>query len=88
MEPNICQRKWEEMKRALNRLQQFYKNFIEDGEDSFQGPKDFVNNFFRISYELKEVLKLSCEKSIPQEIVEDFAKSNEFVALSLDIARV
>ena len=56
MEPPKYQRKWEEINRAYNRLEKFYAGLIDE-DDSFQGPKDFVLNFFRVSYELKEALK-------------------------------
>ncbi|MDQ5931847.1 MAG: hypothetical protein QG607_549 [Patescibacteria group bacterium] len=90
MEPSKYQRKWEELHRALNRLQKFYKNYIHDGEDNLQGPKDFANTFFRISYELKEALKKSDE--IPLKFkgykgdVEQLISSNQWIALSVDIA--
>ena len=89
MEPQKYQRKWEELNRALERLKKFYENYVQDEQDSFQGPKDFVNNFFRISYELKEALKKS--NNVPDSLkgyngeVEKFANSNQWIALSLDI---
>ena len=86
MEPPKYQRKWEELNRALERLKKFYQSYVQDGHDSFQGPKDFANNFFRISYELKEAIKKSDNTSstLPKD-VEQFASSNPWVALSLDI---
>lgn len=50
--------KYEELKRAVRRLKKFYNEFVQDGEDSFQGPKDYAK-IFRISYELKESIKNS-----------------------------
>lgn len=86
MEPQKYQRKWEELNRALERLKKFYENYVQDGQDNFQGPKDFVNNFFRISYELKEATKKAdtVSSTLPDE-VEQFVSTNEWVALSLDI---
>ena len=88
MEPPKYRRKWEELNRAFNRLEQFYLGVI-DQQDSFQGPKDFVLNFFRVSYELKESLKKTsgiigldgyCGE------VESFVNSNQYISLGLDIA--
>jgi len=86
MEPPKYQRKWEELNRALERLKKFYQNYVQDGHDSFQGPKDFANNFFRISYELKEAIKKidNISSTLPNT-VEQFASSNPWVGLSLDI---
>ena len=86
MEPQKYQRKWEELNRALERLKKFYQNYIQDEHDSLQGPKDFANNFFRISYELKEATKKgnNVPSTLPNE-VEQFASTNQWVALSLDI---
>lgn len=86
MEPQKYQRKWEELNRALERLKKFYENYVQDGQDSLQGPKDYANNFFRISYELKEASKKAenIYSTLPND-VEQFASSNQWVALSLDI---
>lgn len=89
MEPPKYQRKWEELGRTHRRLKKFYSEFVQDGEDDFQGPKDFVLNFFRVHYELKESLKKS--DGIPEEFrghcgkVESLINSNEWLALGLDI---
>lgn len=89
MEPTKYLRKWEELNRALSRLKKFYSAFIEDGEDSFQGPKDFVLNFFRIHYELKEILKKS--QHTPEDFkgyngtIETLINNNELLSLGLDI---
>jgi hypothetical protein len=85
MESVKYQRKWEELNRTLERLKKFYENLIQDGLDSFQGPKDFANNFFRISYELKEAIKKSNVSLTLANDVEQFASSNHWIALSLDI---
>lgn len=86
MEPQKYQRKWEELNRALERLKKFYQSYVQDGQDSFQGPKDYVNNFFRISYELKEAIKKAnnVPATLPKD-VEQFASSDQWVGLSLDI---
>jgi hypothetical protein len=86
MESQKYQRKWEELNRAFERLKKFYQNHAQDEQDSFQGPKDYVNNFFRISYELKEALKRvqNLLLVLPND-VEQFASSDEYIALSLDI---
>ena len=90
MESTKYQAKWGELNRALIRLRKFYEKYIQDDLDSFQGPKDFANNFFHISYELKESLKKS--DKIPEDFkgydgkVEKFCSSNRWIALSLDIA--
>ncbi len=86
MEPQKYQRKWEELNRALERLKKFYKSYVQDGQDSFQGPKDYANNFFHISYELKEAIKKA--DNLPVTLLDDveqFAGSDQWVALSLDI---
>ena len=75
------------MNRALKRLSTFYKGLVQDGQDSFQGPQDFVRSFFHISYELKESIKKA--NNMPSTLssdVEKFARCNQWVALSLDIA--
>lgn len=86
MEPLKYQRKWEELNRALERLKKFYQNYVQDGQDSFQGPKDYANNFFRISYELKEAIKKAdnIPTTLPND-VEQFASSDQWVGLSLDV---
>lgn len=92
MEPEKYVRKWAELNRTFIRLKKYYESYIQDGLDSFQGPKDFVNNLFRISYELKESLKKSSK--IPEDFkgykgkVEKFCNSDKWVALSLDIANL
>ena len=89
MEPPKYQRKWEELGRAHRRLKKFYQEFVNDGEDSFQGPKDFVLNFFRVHYELKETLKKS--EGIPDDFkgydgkVETLINANEWLSLGIDI---
>lgn len=80
------ERKWEELNRAIARVRKFYKNYVQDGLDSFQGPKDYIHNFFRISYELKEALKNSEKQlNVSPQNVEDFSRTNDWVALSIDI---
>lgn len=75
------QRKWEELNRSLDRIRKFYSDFVQDGQDSFQGSKDFVKNFFRVSYELKE----SIRKTVDSD-VEEFINFSRWVSLSIDIS--
>lgn len=87
METLKYKRKWEELKRALNRIEKFYLQYIID-EDSFSGPKDYVLTFFRVGYELKESIKktsgiISMDGSNGE--VETFINNNYIIALGLDI---
>lgn len=81
-------RKYEELERCLNRIKRFYDGLIisDHGEDSLQSPKDFVRNFFRVSYELKEALKHQSVTNIPSQTIEEFSKENPWAGLGIDIA--
>lgn len=81
-------RKYEELERCLNRTKRFYQGLIisEQGEDSLQSPKDFVRNFFRVSYELKEALKHEPVTKISSKTIEKFCKENQWAGLGIDIA--
>lgn len=84
----IYLRRWEELNRTLNRLRDFY-NGEKDKQDSLQGPKDFVLNFFRVCYELKETLKKDANLvgfDGQYGLVESFINNNPDVALGIDIA--
>lgn len=92
MEPPIYKRRFEELQRCFGRVKRLYAGKIinEPGEDSFNSPKDLVLNFFRVSYELKESLKK--EPNIASElkgyhgVIEKYCSSDQYLALSLDIA--
>lgn len=81
-------RKYEELERCLIRLQKLYEGEVitGNGEDSLQSPKDRVNNFFRVGYELKEMLKEDPNVDTSPSDVENFCKQNEDVGLGIDIA--
>ncbi len=81
-------RKYEELNRCLTRIQKLYNGTIigGDGEDSLQSPKDYARNFFRVSYELKEMLKEDPNIHIPSNEIEKFCKQDPWVGLSIDIA--
>lgn len=88
MEEKIYLRRWEELNRTINRLKEVY-NGERDKQDGLQGPKDFVLNFFRVCYELKENLKN--DNSIigfsgKDGLVESFINNNPDIALGIDIA--
>lgn len=90
MEPPKYKRKWEELNRALNRLEKFYLKYIID-EDSFNGPKDYVLTFFRVGYELKEAIKKtsgidSLEGRNGE--VETFVNNNYIISLEIGRAHV
>lgn len=87
MEPPKYKRKIEELRRAFNRIERFYLNYIID-EDSFNGPKDYVLTFFRIGYELKEALKKTSgnpNMDGNNGEVENFVNNNLIIAIGLDI---
>ena len=61
----------------------------EEWEDTFHSPKDVVQNFFQICYELKEAIKndiASPLHHLKNGAVENFCNSDSYISLSLDIA--
>ena len=85
---NTYQRRYQELKRCLNRIEKIYNwEVIKwEGEDSLQSPKDLVLNFFRVWYELKELLKLVDWFWWYNWVVEWFCKQTPVLLLALDIA--
>ena len=84
----VFKRKYEELERCLTRLQKLYDGLIinSDGEDSLQSPKDYARNFFRVSYELKEMLKEDPGVNISSSTIEGFCRQNQWAGLCIDIA--
>lgn len=84
----LYKRKFEELQRCFLRIEKLYnwKIINEEWECSFWTPKDLFLNFFRVSYELKENIKLENWFWWYNWIVETFCNSNNLIGLSLDIS--
>ncbi len=87
---NQYKRKFEELQRCYLRVENLYnwKIINEKWECSFWTPKDLFLNFFRVSYELKENLKIKNWFWWYSWLVEKFCNSNDLIWLSLDITNI
>lgn len=79
-------RRYEELNRIVNRVVNIYKWIIinDSGEDSFQSPKEFILNFFRVTYELKENLKNDFPKL--KQNIENEIDLSQRINIWIDIA--
>lgn len=79
-------RRYEELNRIINRVSKIFEWIIinDSWEDSFQSPKEFILNFFRCTYELKENLK----NDFPQlkQNIENEINSSQRMNIWIDIA--
>lgn len=71
------------MNRHFIRLEKYYLGYI-DNDDSFNGPKDFVDSYFHATYSLKEALKKI--DNLEGSIVESLIDKNNNIALGIDIS--
>lgn len=79
-------RRYQELNRIINRVDELYawKIINSSGESSFETPKEFILNFFRCWYELKENLKN--DFPILKKEIENEISLNSSLGICIDIA--